>query len=174
MVAAHDQGFCMSVGDELLFLHNAYDPDQLWLPFVRAIYPKAVENVDEPAPKVHNRHIGWHVTPDAQYALPFIEGKRVTKNHRRRLHQQKFPTYDRRSNGSLLELRLIGEPNAGRKSRVGRNVQLRKNANEWCLKNLRGQFIPDRYYVFELAEDYALALLDGKYFMEVETVTRVC
>lgn len=172
---AVDHQFCMSVGNDVLFLNRVYDLDQLWFPFVRAIYPREIAVAPEPAPapkKGHNTNVVWSVSSDPQYHLDFLEGKRISKNHRKRLHREKFPTFDRRKSGALLELAIRGEPQ-GRKKHGGRNMNLRKEAIEWCMENLRGRFIPDRYFVFEHADDFALALLHGKFFIEIENITRV-
>ncbi len=173
---ARDNGFCMSVGSDLLFLKTVYSPDQYWLPFVHAIYPtdKQSPEVEEPKKKSGHRDVLWSVPQreNPQIPLPFIEERVISKNHRKKLHAAKYPTFDRHPSGALLELKIIGET-SGRKSKTSRFRGPRGDATSWCLENLRGRFIPHAYFVFELAEDYTLALLAGNYFEAIENPTRV-
>lgn len=135
------------VGDKPLVLYNEYNPEQLWLPFIRALFftpanknpNKTTYNPQAAIIKASKKQFArldhlapfWAARPYIyergieQYVMPFYEFKRVTKTEYRELSAAKLPTWERNADNQPHTVRIITKP-----FEVG----------PWCQENLDGRF----------------------------------
>lgn len=146
--------FCV-IGDVPVLLHNDYDPQQLWLPFMRGamfaprkIEPIVEQKLHKPRHKIYVSAEYQRIYPlDAhrdQMVLPFHEKRRVSANERKRLEQAGYPGFERTKDGELITVPI--------------NFRQKEKLEAFCVETARGRFAMSRYqFVFEYSEDAMLA-----------------
>ena len=157
MTYSANHTYCHAVGPDVMVLQGEYSPDQLWFDFVNAVFPIASKAPVEKKPK--QQPLQWRI-PEAgvpQLNLPFATARKVSKGLKKRLGRTGFPTFQRTAAGELLILEV---------RRDVRNKMPLADIIEWCDSNLRGMYIPNTDFTFELEDDYILALLDGRFFRQ--------
>lgn len=152
------QTYCHSIGNEVLVLQGDYSPDQLWFDFINAVFP-ADRPAPEPKPKKNpsQQPLQWRIPERGipQLNLPFATARKVSKGLRKRLGKAGFPTFQRNAAGDLLKLEVRRD--------IKHKLPL-SEVLEWCDANLRGMYVPHKEFIFELEDDYVLALIDGRIF----------
>jgi hypothetical protein len=156
MIEAVDIGYCHAVGDQFIRLQRHYPSEQYWFSFVNAVYPKYPSRPEkEPIGQNHPNQKLLFREPEKdipQYTLPFATSLKVTKGLRKRLRKAGFPTFDRDSNGNLLQLicpSQLGSLHSGRQKVI-----------QWCDANLTGLYdlSASNHCTFEREGDYMLAV----------------
>lgn len=164
-------GFAVSRPD-VLILAQVYDKRQLWLPFVMAVFPDL--EIKQPKVGKWNRnkksesikarlqkradarlvpmgdacHLYVPVKGIDQMVLPFRGSHKVTNAMATKLHNARYPAFERDPDGDLLS--AIAE----------------KSPHDWIKENVKGRFIVANGHrfstvIFENEEDYILAILWG-------------
>jgi hypothetical protein len=150
------------VGAMPVVLHNSYDPDQLWLPFVQAMVVYIKPDKAKPSKKHSEVKLRKQAARDfatisdearvlhyperdvPQLPLPYPGWRRITKAPWRREANAGHPAWDRTNEGKLLSFAI-------------RPLQY-PEIDEYCEMNFRGRYAirKDRLYV-ERQEDHVLA-----------------
>lgn len=161
---ALDRAGHYAVVGPLMRLHLAYDPAQLWLPFVVALVTPPVPEMRVPLARsgkamqrlqaqVYARDGRrnqssvpyYHERGVAQYGLPFVETRMVDPAEWGVLQGLGFPGWDLHD---------------GHPASLSVGNQTETEVERWLLDNCRGRFRVSRRYIrFERLSDYAMAKL---------------
>lgn len=152
----------LSVVGDVLVLHNQYVPEQLWLPFVNAVFPS-----DEPHREVTtaerqsclddgHKHIYLPELGVDQLVLPFRETQFPTRKMQALLLKADYPAFERSDDGSLYI--TVRSP-----------IITKVDAKIWVSAHCTGRVvfghgIGTKYLaIFEKRDDYILAIVSGKF-----------
>lgn len=156
----------MMTTNDVLLLRKKYPAEQLWLPFIKAMFAVYIEPKNQVPKKRKLPNVDRKITLSGedqmiyipvegvhQMVLTFNEAQIPSAKMFQTLRQRDFPAFQRDMHGQVYATqysRSIGEGNNA-------NYDLKK----WIKNNCRGRVGIKGSVVFEEREDYLLAILSG-------------
>ncbi len=157
----------MMTTNEVLLLSKKYPAEQLWLPFVKAMFAVYMEPPKKQVPKKRKApNVDRKITLSGeaqmiyipvegvhQMVLPFSEAQIPSAKMFQTLRQRDFPAFQRDMHEQVYATQYIHSLGEGNNA----NHDLKK----WIKNNCRGRVGIKGAVVFEESEDYLLAILSG-------------